>query len=783
MRRLPLSTFAALVCGAQLATAQNSSTPPPTLAPLPKPEVNPKPGAVAEPEPKVEIRPAKPKDETPRVQIRPANLKNTKTADAMTLGPKEQKIVSSLKTLTTEQLHEFAELYNRMGNGLMTGVLVAEMTRRDPKDAMIESIKADAASGGVEHEDDPEATKAQDLYMSGKVAEAAALLLKLKADKFKGKPFPYQQDLAYSLLESGQEEKAKEAFSELLSSTTSTKEEKVDAGRSLASIALEALQAKGQAALTSKDARRAMEVANQLLAKNPNDPDGIALKAEALSLTGRNAEAVSFLMDLKLKAGPGPFIHQKALADALYDARNFDAAEAAYREVVDDKKYPAEDRQECAERLQDLKRDRLIAQGEAALNRRNVARAEEIATQLESEKPVHPDSRAFRAQILTRQNRFEEALAILNSLQGDPKHPFEANAELGEALMNTGRWKDAAERFSIAENDQKLADSERFDAGRLGRELRARYRPTLSSVYEAESGAEGSVWRHSTEASTGVIGEGNILVVRSAWDQIHLSSARSVNRQDAERFQAELAYRRLISNGFFGEVSVGGSDNDVVYGGKIGRYEKPGTGWELSYRGNDRATDSLALESMNGRQNILALYLSTHLSRRFYLDARVFFRQVNVRDIELGTGWGVDMNFGYTLLEETRRRPEFQISYFNEINYFNGKNLSPNFTERYARKTFTGNLEGELIDQGINRHGVVLTLSKQLGPKVNAYIYGGVSYEFETGEPEGRAGAGIEAHLAPNTTLNIGVDYTTSGNAGNQGSDVLSGSVGVKMSF
>jgi outer membrane autotransporter protein len=92
-------------------------------------------------------------------------------------------------------------------------------------------------------------------------------------------------------------------------------------------------------------------------------------------------------------------------------------------------------------------------------------------------------------------------------------------------------------------------------------------------------------------------------------------------------------------------------------------------------------------------------------------------------------------------------------------------------------------LERDLIDQGINRHGVILTLSKQLNARVNAYIYGGVSYEFESGEAEGRAGAGVEAYLAPNTSLNIGVDYTTSGNAGNRGNDVLSGTVGVKMSF
>lgn len=109
--------------------------------------------------------------------------------------------------------------------------------------------------------------------------------------------------------------------------------------------------------------------------------------------------------------------------------------------------------------------------------------------------------------------------------------------------------------------------------------------------------------------------------------------------------------------------------------------------------------------------------------------------------------------------------------------------MGANFTERYGRKGIGGRLEDSLIDRAINRHGVIITLTKQITHRVSAYVYGGVSYEFENHELEGRAGAGIEAYLAPNTTLNVGLDYTTSGNNGNRGNDVLTGTVGVKMSF
>ena len=767
-------------CFANIVLADPTPTP---LLPLPKPEVKPRPATkgAAEPEPPVEIRAAVPAK--PAVQVRSANLQNTKANDLAPLGAKEQKIVQSLPTMSEEQLRELAELYSRVGNKLMTGVLVAELTRRNPKDDTISSLMGEARADGNDANDDPEADRAEELYISGKVGEAAAILTKLKATKYRGKAFPHQQDLAYALLESGQEEAAKAAFRELLKSPLSSAEEKSDAGRSLASMALEALQAKGQAALTARDARRALEVAEELLKQNPNDPDGVALKAGAMSLTGHAKDAIAYLMDLKLHAGAGPFLHQMTLADAYSDAKLPDAAESAYQEILDQPGYNKAERAEATENLKNLRRDRLVAAGESALNRGNFVKAEEIAKLLESERPVHPDAKAFRASILNKQGRFTESLAILEAMRADPKHSFEANSEIAEAYMKTGRWKEAAEQYSIAENDYRNDDSSRFDAAGLTRELRSRYRPTAGSIYEAESGAEGTIWRNSTEFSSGIMGNGNVLITRSVWDQVHLTGDRSISRQDADRYQAELAYRRIISNGFFGEVSVGASDNDVVYGAKLGQYESKGMGWELSYRGNERATDSLQLEALNGRQNALTAFMSTHFSKRFYLDARVFFRQVSVQNHDLGQGWGLDMNIGCTLLEETQRRPELQVAYFNEVSFFNTKKLPATFTDKNGRRGFVGDLGDQLIDSGINRHGIILTLSKQLNHNVNAYIYGGVSYEFENQEVEGRLGAGIEAYLAPNATFNIGIDYSTSGNAGNRGSDVISGTVGVKMSF
>lgn len=742
----------------------------------------PKPG-----EPKVEIRSATVPEATKgpkKLEIRSASA-----ATSSPLAAKEQQVLQNLSNMNTEQVREMAELYGKLGNQEMTTRLVEELKKRNPKDKGAADILIKQQETAQEEndlpgpEDDPEAIRAYNLSKQGDHTQAAAVLMNLKAKKYRGKPFPHQQDLAYALLESGQEETAKAAFNELLRSKSYTAAEKEDAKRSLASLALEALHRKGHAALTARDAQRALQVANQLLLQNPNDPDGIALKAGAMVLTGNGQQAVNFLKELKSQSGAGPFLHQKSLADTYHEAGLLDDATAAYQEIIDNPRSDPSDRMEASAALTSIARDRMIDSAEHALHRGRIQEADLIVQQLETERPVHPDTLAVRAAVLNKQGRHAEAVSLLESLGAQNDQTFHSHFQLATAYLSSGRWQQAAEAFAIVENDIRSTNSDRFEAARLGREARSRFRPTAAAHYEAESGAEGKVWRSSHEASTGVIGDGNIFILRSSWDQVHLDNERSIVRAEADRYQAEIAYRKLISSGFFGEASVGVSDDDVVYGAKFGRYEGPGMGWELSFRGNDRATDSLQLEALNGRQNALSFSMSSHFSKRFYLDARAFIRGVSVQGHDLGYGWGMDMNIGYSLVEETMRRPELQISYFNELSYFHSKRLPTSFQSHHTRRGYVGNLGDELIDSRINRHGIILTLSKQLTHRVNAYVYGGASYEFENQELEGRLGAGLEAYLAPNASLNIGVDYTTSGNAGNRGSDVLSGTVGVKMSF
>jgi tetratricopeptide (TPR) repeat protein len=543
-------------------------------------------------------------------------------------------------------------------------------------------------------------------------------------------------------------------------------------------MVIDSLLKKGQGAVTAKDARNAMTIAEQLLRGNPNDPDGVALKAAALGMMGKPEEAIAYLEGLRSKSSTQRFLHLQALADAYQDAKQPEKAKQINEEILSLAGSTAEDKKEARSRMLDLEWDSLLASGEKALAANKLDEATNALAQLETLKPKSVDLLWFRAAILGKEGRWQEAAATYEECKLRQGAAFDANSSLGSAYANSGRWQEATDELSIAENDPRQDKITRFEAGRISRIMKERIRPTLASRYEASDGQEGISYRSSTELSSGIIGGNNIFYLRTNTDYLRLKES-TVKRSREERYEAEVAYRRLLSNGYYGEVSAGAHQDGGMYGAKIGRYEGPGFAWDFSLNKNARATDSLPLEAINGRQDAIAFTVSTEFSRNFYMDARFFLRNVHVDGHDLGDGYGMQANVGYAVLNETTTRPEVSLNYFNEISRFNPRTLSNDFVSRYG----SGNSDLSFIDEKINRHGVSITIAKHITPQMLAYFYGGVGYEFESAQAENRLGAGVDVQIGNNTSLNIGVDYTSSGNTGNRGDDVFSGTVSVKHSF
>jgi hypothetical protein len=747
----------------------------PAVPVAPKPAMTGEAPAKEKPADKKDVPAAPPaKSGEEKFEARPAVLKGNNQAASGMMGKGDMEVARQLKKLNSTQIQEFAGTYARLGNKTMANLLVSELFRRDANDPVAAKLKKEVSDISV-LPDDPEAIKAQQLLIAGKASEAASMLQKLKSERYSDRVFRYQQDYAYALLQSGQEAAAEAAFKELLAQPEAGEEARSDASKTLREMAVEALLQRGQGALTAKDARNALAVADQLLKSDPLDVQGVALRAAVLSMTGQPKEAISYLEGLKGKYKNG-FPHNRPLADAYSDDRQSEKAIELYKLVIaNSAKETADDIADAKKRLVEISRDDKIVAGFNALQNNKVNAAAAALQELKIEHANNLDVKTLEASILTKERRWKEARALLEEVQVLQGATFDGAYALGEAYANEGDWKQAVQYLTIASNDKGSDAASQGEASRLARDIQARYLPTADVSLYGQSANEGTLFRQTAELSSGVVADKNIFFLRSIVAELKAGSG-GVDTGSTTQAQVELAWRRLLNRGFYGEVSAGMHDDGAMVGARYGKYEGPGMAWSVGVQKGGRATDTLALESLNGREDYVDVVVGSNFSNRFYLEARAFARNVDIGGRDLGSGFGLQGMAAYSFLPETKKRPEVAAMYFNQISTFNGDGGT--FEVRRAQVTADG-----LVARRINRHGVGLIASKRFSKNVQGFVSGGVSYEFASRQAEARVGAGVEANLGPKTTLNIGVEYFTNGNARNSGGDVLSGTVSIRHSF
>jgi len=533
--------------------------------------------------------------------------------------------------------------------------------------------------------------------------------------------------------------------------------------------------ARQQAALAQADAKAR---------RDPHDTAAVSARAAALCKAGRAREAVDWLMELKIRFRDF-YPHQLALADAFAAARNFEDAEVAYQVVLEDRDYGPAQQQAARERMQTMTRDRTLLQGEQAVRTNDPAAARRALAELDA--PAGDlDAVALEAAVLSKEGKFAEARMLLNKVARTgwrSRTMAEARLALAEAEAKVGAWGPAAADFRAVQRDATLTKAQQHRAAGMSREMHARVSPTMTQRVQGLSNNEGDLWTYGIEISSGAFGDGrNILFLRGIWDDIGLGHQKLITRADMDRWQAELAWRRLTRRGFYGEISAGGGDQGGVFGAAIGRYDNPS--WQLSLRSGDRATDSLLLMALGGTQDSIGFRYQRPLAERWYLDASLVWRRIEIESTDIADGITLDFRLVRTLLEENDDRPGLSLAYFAHIQDMNRGHLPEALrseTTLYGRK-LDDPLDA-LVEDYINRHGLLLTANKRFGARWNGYVYGGVSYEFEDGRTAGLAGLGLSAYIKEGTTLTFSVDYSSSGDGVNEGDDSITGFIKLQVAF
>ena len=169
-----------------------------------------------------------------------------------------------------------------------------------------------------------DSVEAEDLKEQGDYERAISLLTRMKK-KFRNSVFPFQDQLAYALADSGDSDAAREAFQEIATNRGYPSGQRKTAREEIQEIDVNTLLEKGYAALEGRvNWKRARQIEAILTNRYPSHPDAIGYHASILSLSGRCGEAVEILERLKSSRFAGKsFPLAGILAECYYQVGRF----------------------------------------------------------------------------------------------------------------------------------------------------------------------------------------------------------------------------------------------------------------------------------------------------------------------------------------------------------------------------------------------------------------------------------------------------------------------------
>ena len=676
--------------------------------------------------------------------------------------PSDQEIVTQAPSYSLDKLVELIGVYDRLGKRQVTKALADEILKRDPDNAAALAVKegrpvAPRIDDGtyVETPEDRFARQVDRLLTQRRYRELVSTLNRAKKG-YRGRAFPFQEDLAYTYHETGNLSAAKAAYREMASSKYS-------------------------------GAKRA--IARKRL-KEIEDMERIA-KAHELSIEGNHGEAIAIVEDMKKKHGGKNFPYEADLGDVLFASGDLDGAEESYNRVANGRGYTNAQRATARAGLSDVHKGRKLQQAHELLREKRADEAMMIADDLEAEGYTNDnDVFMLRASVLNAQGHFEQAIPILTEVKDKSykDKPFPGQTDLASAYYRANRLRDAQGAYQeIVDGDYLPLEQEEalIDLRDVSREVNGSFAVDFGYITEDE----GDTFNTALTVKSPIYNDSLRIWAFARYDDLELSSERSLIAGGGERYEAGFAIEKFIDSTLSVGAYVGGSEsdiggNEILFGGS---FEKQlgnlRLGAEFAY--NERATDSVGLQVIDGRQHRVQLNVEAPLGNRWWFDGFVYYRQVEALGDELGDGYGAQAELLYTVRESHGRRPAVRVGYAGEYHKFNANTLSGG--------TFGSLLQGgaadapglalDLVEEEINLHGLKVVVEGRLGRDVSYFVAGAVQYDFFDEEVQYSAGTGVEVNLSDRLRFVTGLEYYSAGQTSSSDSGVVVGMAGFSYTF
>ena len=281
------------------------------------------------------------------------------------------------------------------------------------------------------------------------------------------------------------------------------------------------------------------------------------------------------------------------------------------------------------------------------------------------------------------------------------------------------------------------------------------------------------VWRY-TAGEASHLDDRHWLALSYTRDDVTLDEAPSLRGVRSARAEAAASLTTVHDGRWTSDVWVGASGAGMLGGARL-RYtfaRERTAALEISI--NARSTDSLALELLDGRENRAALGVGWLIEADLAFAAQAQFRQLYLAHQRIGEGTSIDFSLDQTLTREGHG-PRITVGYRGAYGSFTPEpGADPALVDPVLDPlAFPGTAEsvlGNLVSRRLNRHGLGLLVTDNLG---DAWVYrlrAGGDYDFELSSFGWNAGLALTFYPRKSIEFTTELGYTSSANASNAGS-------------
>lgn len=420
-------------------------------------------------------------------------------------------------------------------------------------------------------------------------------------------------------------------------------------------------------------------------------------------------------------------------------------------------------------------RQTLLALASLAVDEKNPAAVLRLAQRYLSFYPGDHQGLYFLGAGHYLAKHYAEANAVLRDLKhaqfAGRLYPYET--DLATSAYAAGDWYRAVLSYQELLRHHALGDDLRDEVRRVLDGLYREHLPRIEANAAAARLDRAHVWRYGfTQASH--LTDRHWLDLRYTRDDIALEAAPSLRSTRAPRAEAVATLTTTYDRRWTSDEWVGAGREGLLAGARVHYRFAQSRSVALDAAFNERATDSLTLEALDGRQDRAGLVVNWLVEADLTFVARAGLRELRVGGHRLGRATGLDLNLDQTLTRDGHG-PRVMLGYRGSMAAFTPDLAAPpSLAAPLADPAFglpaQEAIVANLVSRRLNRHGLGLLLTDSLSAAWRYRFSVGSDYDIELASLGWNAALAVSFFPRKSLEFTAEAGYTSSATSSNAGS-------------